>query len=118
MNSIVIIGICLLASVGLVQTLSWLAAGIRRPAREGALQVVALRSDPEALEAQLRRELFLLRWSAGSRPGHLILLDTGLDEESKAICRNLLSHSGAAGVRICSPAELAGLAEHLTQSYL
>lgn len=116
MNAIVIVSICLLASVGIVQALGWLIMGLgRSPEWGGAMQVVPLRSDPEELEAQLRYELFLLRWSTNPRPAHLILLDTGLDEEGWSICRRLLA--GVTGVGICSPDQLPELALALANKH-
>ncbi|MGI6402716.1 MAG: hypothetical protein ACOX0K_00540 [Oscillospiraceae bacterium] len=113
MNAIIVVIICLLASVGIVQALSWLIMGLAHNPEWGTMQVVPLRNDPNELEAQLRYELFLLRWSTNPRPQHLILLDTGLDEEGQNICRRLLS--GVGGINICSPDDLPKLTLHLAQ---
>jgi len=113
MNAIIVVIICLLASVGIVQALSWLIMGLAHNPEWSAIQVVPLRNDPDELEAQLRYELFMLRWSTSPRPQYLIFLDTGLDEEGQTICDRLLS--GVGGVNICSPDELPKLALNLAQ---
>ena len=103
--------ICLLASIGAVQALSWIVCMIGRPhggiSESRTYQVIPLAREPGLLEHQLRRELHLMRWSSSVRPGQLLLLDTGLDEEAREICRNMLI--GMEGVTICHPEEVAGL---------
>ena len=100
--------LCLLASIGLVYGLSWLASSAVRPKQVGsAFQVIPLSRDPELLEQQLRYELHLLRWSDLHRPQTLILLDTGLGREARDICQKMTRPLG--GAIICAPEELAGL---------
>ena len=108
MNAFVWVLVCFLASAGIVQAAWWVACYLRRPTQEcGIYQIIQLQRDPEQLEAQLRYELFLLRWSAGWRPGVTILLDTGLEKEARDICRNILM--GINGVVVCSPNQLLSL---------
>ena len=103
--------ICLLASIGAVQAFSWIACAMGRPNGDGVrsrvYQVIPLAREPGQLEQQLRRELHLMRWSSSAYPGQLLLLDTGLDEEAREICRNMLA--GMEGVTICRPEEATGL---------
>ena len=103
--------LCLLASVGAAQVLSWLICAIGRPLGQTGLgrtcQVIPLARDPGLLEQQLRYEIHLLRWASTTRPGQLILLDTGLGQEAREVCRNMLT--GMYGVIICQPEEVAGL---------
>ena len=103
--------ICLLASIGAVQALSWIACAIGRPdantSRSKAYQVIPLAREPGQLEQQLRYELHLMRWSSCVHPGQLLLLDTGLCQEAREICRNMLA--GMEGVTICRPEEVGGL---------
>ena len=103
--------LCLLASIGVVQALSWLICTIGRPPGQAGLgiacQVIPLAREPGLLEQQLRYEMHLLRWASHSRPGQLILLDTGLGREAKEVCRNMLK--GMDWVIICRPEEVAGL---------
>jgi len=103
--------ICLLASIGAVQALSWIVCTIGRPDGDSsggrAYQVIPLAREAGQLEQQLRWELHLIRWSSTTRPGQLILLDTGLDEEAREVCRNILA--GIDGIIICRPEEVAGL---------
>jgi len=108
MNTFGWIIFCLLASAGVVQAAWWIICGICRPAESGGVyQIIKLQRDPEQLEAQLRYELLLQRWGAGWRSCATILLDTGLEEEARDICRNLLT--GASGVVVCSLDELPDL---------
>jgi len=110
MDIVLWILLCLFASVGAVQVLGWLICGLGRPKYAGrAYQVIVLAREPGPLEEQMRYEIHLLRWSTSSRPESLILLDTGLSEESKQVCRNLLR--GMDSVIVCTPEELAELFE-------
>jgi len=103
--------LCLLASIGAVQALSWLVCALGRPPGQTGLcracHVIPLTREPGLLEQQLRYEIHLLRWSSQGRPGQLILLDTGLGKEAQQVCANLLQ--GMHGVIICTPDELPGL---------
>ena len=100
--------LCLLCSIGLVSGLGWVISGFLRPKHAGsALTVIPLSRDLEAIEHQLRYELHLLRWSSSCRCGMLVLVDTGLCDEAKAICQKLTQPLG--GVIICTPDELSGL---------
>ena len=103
--------VCLLASIGAVQALGWIACAIGRPragaSRSRAYLVIPLAREPGQLEQQLRYELHLMRWSSSVRSGQLILLDTGLGEEAREICRNMLA--GMEGVAIYPPDEAARL---------
>ncbi|MCL2579956.1 MAG: hypothetical protein FWE32_07975 [Oscillospiraceae bacterium] len=100
--------LCLLCSIGFVHGLSWLAGNFFRPKHAGsALTVIPLSRDPEAVEQQLRYEFHLLRWSNSARPEMLVLVDTGLCDEAKAICQKLTRPLG--GVIVCTPDELPGL---------
>ena len=108
MHIVLWILLCLFACVGFVYGLSWLVCSAGRPKQSGrAYQVIPLERDPDILEQQLRYEIQLLRWSATPRLEILILLDTGLGEEARAICQGLIGHLG--GVIICEPDELPGL---------
>ena len=109
MHIVLWILLCFFVSIGAVQALAWIICGLGRPKKGPgrAYQVIPLENDPELLEEQLRYEMHLLRWGAPFRHEVLILLDTGLDEESKEICRNLLN--GMSAVIVCSPQELAKL---------
>ena len=100
--------LCLFASIGAVATLSWLVAAICRPAAGAspAYRVIVLEKDVSELEAQLRYQLHLTRWSASPRPEMLILLDTGLDSGCRDITRNMLSASGIVGAMVSTPDEL------------
>ena len=101
--------LCLLASIGAVQALSWIICTTHRPPGYlgGAYQVITLAEEPGQLEQQLRYEIHLLRWASTARPGQLILLDTGLGKEAREICRNMLT--GMDGVIVCRPEEVAGV---------
>ena len=103
--------LCLLASIGAVQALSWLICILGRPPGQvgagRAYQVIPLERDPGMLEQQLRYEIHLLRWSSTNRPGQLVLLDTGLGEEARKICWNMLAGMGM--VIICRPEDIARL---------
>ena len=107
--------LCLLASAGIVQTLSWVVCRLGQPGRTGrAYQVIPLEREPGPLEEQLRYELHLLRWSSAPRPAPLVLLDTGMSDEARQICRNLLCD--VSDVVVCAPGELPELicrAEHV-----
>ena len=108
MHIVLWILLCLLASVGVVQALSWLICALGRPKQTGrAYQVIPLEREPGPLEEQLRYEIHLLRWGTACRPEPLVLLDTGLSDEARQVCRNLLG-SGS-GVVVCRPEELAEL---------
>ena len=110
MDIVLWILLCLFASIGAVQALGWLICGLGRPKYTGrAYQVIVLAREPGPLEEQMRYEIHLLRWSTSSRPEALILLDTGLCEESKQVCRNLLR--GMDSVIVCTPGELTDLFE-------
>ena len=103
--------LCLLASIGAVQALSWLVCAVGHPPGQAGLssayQVIPLARDPGQLEQQLRYEIHLMRWSAGGHRGQLMLLDPGLNQEAQEVCRNMLT--GMDGVIICRPEEVAGL---------
>jgi len=100
--------LCFFACVGVVQMLSWLLCRLGRPGQtSNTYQVIALEREPGPLEAQLRYEIHLLRWGTPSRADFLVLLDTGLCDEAKAICRNLLC--GVSGAMVCRPEDLPGL---------
>ena len=103
--------LCFLGSIGAVQVLSWLVCALGRPPGQAGLgvacQVIPLAREPGLLEQQLRYEIHLMRWASHSRPGRLILLDTGLGREAREVCRNLLA--GMDGVIVCRPEEVAGL---------
>jgi len=108
MHIVLWILLCLFACIGFVYGLGWLVCSAGRPKQSGrAYQVIPLERDPDILEQQLRYEIHLLRWSAAPRPEILILLDTGLGEESKTICQSLIGQLG--GVIICDPDELPDL---------
>jgi len=102
---------CLLASIGAVQALGWIICIMGRPPGHtggySTYQVIPLAREPGLLEQQLRYEIHLLRWASTPRPGPLILLDAGLGQEAREICRNMLS--GMDGVIVCRPEEVAGL---------
>lgn len=98
---------CLLASIGVVQAIGWLVCAMRRPVESNVCQVLELTRDKEALEAQLRYELFLMRWSTSWRPELVVLLDMGLDREGKEICARILDK--APGMMVCTPEELTGV---------
>jgi len=103
--------LCLLASIGAVQALGWIICAIVRPPGQAGLsracQVIPLAREPGLLEQQLRYEIHLMRWTSTTRPGRLILLDTGLGQEAREVCRNMLI--GMEGVIICQPEEVAWL---------
>ena len=103
--------LCLLASIGAAQALSWLICAVGCPPGQAGLgracQVIPLARDPGLLEQQLRYEIHLMRWASTTRTGQIILLDTGLGEEAREVCRNMLT--GMEGVIICQPEEVAGL---------
>lgn len=103
------ITMCFLASVGIVQALGWLVFSLRPAPCWEPVEVVPLSPDPEQLEAQLRHQLFLLRWSTSPRPRTVILLDGGLGEEAREICRNVLGTGD--GFLLCTPRELTALME-------
>jgi len=108
MHIVLWLALCFFASVGVVQLLSWLICALGCPRQAGrAYQVIALEREPGPLEEQLRYEIHLLRWGATYRPAPLLLLDTGLDQEARQVCRNLLG--GISEVVVCRPGELAGI---------
>ena len=108
MNIVLWLSLCFFASVGVVQLFSRLICTLGRPRYAGrAYHVIPLERKPGALEEQLRYEIHLLRWSAKYRPEPLVLLDTGLDQEARQVCRNLLGDIDQ--VVVCRPDELAGL---------
>ena len=111
MHIVLWILLCFLASVGVVQALSWLICSLGRPKQAArSYQVIPLEREPGPLEDQLRYEIHLMRWGTTYRPDLLVLLDTGLDDEAQQVCRNLLC--GVSGVMVCAPGELAGLICH------
>ena len=96
--------VALLAAIGLMSVL-WAfvrALLFRSPVRQSVVALVCARGNGEELEQQVRA-LSLLRRERGI-VGEILLVDCGLSEEGKKLCR--LLERGDRRVRLCSLSEI------------
>lgn len=81
--------IALLASIGTATLLWWMVQGLIYvpPRHRGTIVLVAARGDGDELEAQIRA----LSLMGGERHpvGEILLVDCGLTEEGRTLCRHL-----------------------------
>lgn len=90
MQLLLMVLLCLLASIGLAQCVVWLLDRRKTPAglRRG-YHIMPLYDDPAALEAQLRYGVSCLGWARSGSPV-VILVDMGLSTESSAVCERFV----------------------------
>lgn len=116
MNLMLWVAGAMLAAVGLVQIVAWIVCRPQGPDQiETVYKVVLLRHDFAALEDQLRYELLLIHWNAPPRPELLVLVDDGLGDAERDLCRRMLCDFQTA--LLCAPDELADLLRLKQRTY-
>lgn len=90
MQLILMVLLCLLASIGLAQCVVWLLDRRKTPSglRRG-YHIIPLYDNPASLEAQLRYGVSCLGWARSGCPV-VILVDMGLSPESSAVCEHFV----------------------------
>ena len=96
--------LALLAAIGLASVIWTLVRAVlfRPPARQGIVVLICARGNGEELEQQVR-ELTILRRERGV-VGEIFLVDCGLSEEGRQICRLLAR--GDRRVTLCKSGEI------------
>ena len=92
--------VLLLALYGLAQGIGQLISWIWKPRREiPAILILPVSGPCEEVEYLLRSALIRQRWAAGMAPGRILLMDTGLDEETRQLARAVCDRMP--GVEFC-----------------
>lgn len=80
--------VLLLALYGLAQLIGQLICWIWRPRREiPALLILPVSGHCEDMEYTLRRALMRHRWAAAHPGGRILLMDAGMDEETRQLAQ-------------------------------
>lgn len=113
MNEFILILLCLFGSIGLVQSIAWLAGLWKKPAAPPTgYHVLSLYNDPAQIEIRLRQELARLRWQGGMSPV-VLLADMGLGEECLDVCDRLIQENP--GLLRCEAARLGEVIQDLDE---
>lgn len=92
--------VLLLALYGFVQGIGQLICWIWRPRREiPAILILPISGHCEDVEYTLRCALTRQRWAAGITQVRILLMDTGMDEETRALARAVCDRMP--GVEFC-----------------
>ena len=95
-ENILLVAVLLLALYGCTQLIRWLVLRLLTPpARDKGVRILPLNGHRDDLEYLVRAAVVQRRWAGPLlKPERLILLDTGLDEESRQVAELLCRDAG------------------------
>ena len=96
--------LCVFAVIGFTEAVRALIFKICKPKKENAYIVLNVGKDTEEIELILRSWIQRIKWLGAQSPNNIIVIDKGLSDEQKKICRLLNKESGF--IKICTPSEL------------
>lgn len=96
--------LCLFAIIGFVAFVKALIFKIYKPKNKNAYIVLDAQKSNEDIEYTLRSWAARIKWLGAAAPDSVIIVDNGLNKESREICRLICRESEL--FKICTPIEL------------
>lgn len=95
-EKILLVLVLLLALYGCTQLIRWVALHILAPhTRDKSVRILSVNGHRDDVEYLVRGAAVQRRWSGSLlRPERLVLLDTGMDEETRALAEKLCAECG------------------------
>lgn len=106
------IGLAILMVIGLTEVFRGLCGWLFKTRLKGKIvYVLPVSGHEEEAEMALRGAIHRLQWVPGKEEIHILCVNSGMDEETEAVCRKTAEHCRA--VSICEKEELAEKMEQL-----